>query len=319
MKPARRPTAPPARPRRSWLFTALLIVAAAFAILAGLRKFQGFFFGSSGNDTRYVVLEFSSGMVLDRRTRLVWHRCPRGTELDKDGVGPLCKGDAAWIDTQFAQAEEKHFSQFGEPWRLPTVDELQGLSIAPDRCCHSLDPIAFPVMEEQPERIVGQGQAFHTAAIDKARRVSTRVDAGNGKSLEEPLRQEAYLRLVRQATPEELSNSSATKAIDRSHLDSSNASLKPRPRPRSDWFTEGRSDAISNGWLDGRDCSAIPDDQRQRGCREGVQANVNARMKPGVEWARANKPSSLGDCRLPDAYAMQGCRLYVYRYANDAR
>lgn len=320
MTPARRSTPAPAKPRRAWFFSALLIAAAAFAILGGLRKTQSFFFGSSADSsTRYVLLEFSAGMVLDRRTKLVWHRCPLGTTQDKDGVGPVCKGDAAWIDAQIAQSEERHFSQFGQPWRLPTVDELKGLSIAPDRCCYSLDPIAFPVMEEPPERVVGQGHAFHTAGIDKARRLSWRVDAGSGRAVEEPLRQEAFVRLVRQATPEELSNSSTTKPIDRSQLASTEASLKPRPRPRSDWFVEGRNDAIRNGWVSGRDCTDIADDQRQRGCRDGVQANVNARMRQGVEWAKANQPARLDDCRLDDRLAIQGCQQYFHRYLSDER
>ncbi len=319
MKPARRPTPAKPKPRLEWIFATVLIVLVALAILGGLKKAQAWLAGPRVDTSRYVVLDFSSGMVLDRKTRLVWHRCPKGTELGQDGVGPLCKGDAAWIDVDFGHAEEKHFSQFGEPWRLPTVDELQGLSVAaPDRCCYSLDPIAFPVMEEQPERIVGQGHAFHTAAIDKARRVSTRVDIGNGRAVEEPLRQEAYLRLVRQATAEELSLwSSATKAIDRSQFKNAEASLKLRPRPRSDWFAEGRSDALHAGWLTGHECEAMADDQRKRGCREGVKANVNARLKQGVEWAQANKPASSEDCRLPDPYAVQGCQHYVYRYASD--
>ncbi|MGM9480612.1 Lcl domain-containing protein [Roseateles sp. NT4] len=316
MKPARRPTPAPAKPRRAWLLTALLIAAVAFAIFGGLRKVQSWFLGTS-DPSRYVLLEFPSGMVLDRKTQLVWHRCPKGTELDQDGVGPLCKGNADWVDVELAGSVEKHFSQYGEPWRLPSVDELKGLSIAPDRCCYSLDPIAFPVIEEQPERIVGEGYAFHTAAIDKALRVSTRVDMSNGRTREEPLRQEAYLRLVRKATREELSSWSSTKAIDRSQFNSSNVSLKPRAHPRSNWFVEGRSDAIGNGWLNGRECSDITDNQRQRGCRDGVQANVNARLKQGVEWAKSYKPATTSDCSIPDPYAVQGCQQYVYRYVSD--
>jgi len=317
MKPTRRPSPTPARSRRAWLFGALLI-AAAFAVFGGLKKAQSSLRGGSVDASRYVLLAFPSGMVLDRQTQLVWHRCPLGTQFHTDDVGPLCKGDAAWIDAEFAKAEEKHFSQFGEPWRLPTVDELKGLAVAPDRCCHSLDPIVFPVMQEQPEHIIGQGQAFHTAAIDKARRVSTRVDVGNGHTVEEPLRQEAYLRLVRQATPEELSGGSATVAIDRSRFKSSEASLQPRPRVYSDVFSAGRSEAKNAGWLTGEECEAMADDQRKRGCRDGVQANANALLKQGIEWAKANKPATTDDCRVAGPDLMEGCQYYVYRYISDS-
>jgi hypothetical protein len=268
-----------------------------------------------------VAIPFPSGFVLDRATKLVWHRCPLGTSLESDAAGPLCRGDAEWLDMRFTLARAKHFSSYGDAWRLPTVDELKTLSVAPNRCCHALDPIAFPVFDEPAERLIARDEmaryAFHTATLDEARRLSWRVDSATGLPLEEPLRQEGFIRLVRNATPEELTMLAQARPLDRVQLSSVSARLKPQTRERSAPFIEGREAALRGGQIIDGECNTGSGDDRARGCREGIRANLNARYRQGIEWAKANQPAKSYHCKFDDPIATVGCRQYFRKYLGD--
>lgn len=306
---------PSSTARRARLFlVALTLAGVALAVWSMLNKVHRF-------TARYVEVDFPTGFVYDRATQLVWHRCPLGTVLESDAAGPLCKGDAAWVNVKLALAEEKHFSSFGQSWRLPTLTELKTLSIAPNGCCHALDPVAFPVFEEPPERLVARDEmgryAFHTANRDEAHRLSWRVDIATGQPIEEPLRQEAFVRLVRNATAEEMATLTLAWPLDHSQLSSVNARLQPQPRARSAQFIEGRNTALRGGQIVTNDCNTSQFDEWQRGCRDGVHANLNARIRQGLEWAKASRPAKNYDCQLDDPVANFGCWTYFRKHLGD--
>ncbi|MEO6279705.1 DUF1566 domain-containing protein [Roseateles sp.] len=292
-------------------FTLAGVMLAAYGLLTKVNRFTA----------RYVEVDSPTGFVYDRITRLVWHRCPLGTSLESDAAGPLCRGDAAWVNVKLALAEEKHFSSFGQPWRLPTRAELESLSMAPKGCCHALDPIAFPVFEEPPERLVARDAmdryAFHAIDRDEARRVSWRVDSATGQPLEEPLRQEAFIRMVRNASPEEIAALSFAWPLSHSDLARVDTRLKPQPHPRSAQFIEGRKAALLSGEIVTHSCNASQVDEWQRGCRDGVQSNLNARIRQGIEWAQAHKPNRSYDCKLEDPIANFGCWNHFRKHLGD--
>lgn len=93
--------------------------------------------------TNYPANEFvlgGSGLATDKRTGLTWFRCAAG-EFWHEGQ---CLGIAnlmRWTDA-LAYAESSKIAGFSD-WRLPTVDELQG--IVEEECINpAINPFVFP-------------------------------------------------------------------------------------------------------------------------------------------------------------------------------
>lgn len=321
--PRRRPMAA-ARRVGLWLVVALGI---GVALWSGdrSRKPAGPAEGTSqartSDGSRYVPLPFPDGFVLDRVTRLVWNRCPLGTQLGVDDAGPLCQGEADWLTYKFAEATAKRFASYGDAWRLPTIEELKTLPVT-DRCCHTLDPVVFPVMQDRPDRLtlapLLNRYAFHSTNVDEGRRLSWRLDVATGQALEIALREEAFVRLVRNATEEELRTLANARPMDQSQRAKADTRLTPPPRPRSAAYLAARTQAIGSGAITGEGCNDVyRTGDELSGCLNGVQANVLTRYREGAQWADTHRPAGSYGCVLDDPVANMGCFQHFRKYLGD--
>lgn len=276
---------------------------------------------SVSDTSRYVAIEFPTGFVLDRETKLVWNRCPLGTTMGQDAAGPLCTGNAEWLNYKFAEATAKHFASYGDAWRLPTIDELRTLPTT-DRCCHTLDPIVFPIFQEPPDRPIPEAllkrYTFHSTNVDEQRRLSWRLDTASGKALEVALREEAFVRLVRNATEEELRTLARAQPIDQSGRALANTRLTPPARERSEAFLAARAEAVRGGEIKGHGCNAAyPLGDGLKGCLDGVKANLFTRLREGGLWADTHRPAKSYECTFEDPIANVGCREHFRKYLGD--
>lgn len=296
----------------------LIVVFISIGLLFGVR----FFSEKTSSASRFTSLEFPDGFILDHKTKLVWQRCPLGTQLGRDKDGPLCQGDADWLNVKFSRATAERFAQYGDAWRLPTVDELRSISTTNKRC-YSLDPIAFPIFEEPAERPVLTSlldrYSFHSSNVDERSKLSWRVDSASGKSLQEPLRTPAYTRLVRNVTQEELSNSGTNTRLDRSDLSRVEKRLGPPPVPRSTAYLEAHEQAVLSGKITGEDCQSLfsNESEKLRGCLSGIHTNINNKLREGAEYAAANKLRKSYECGFDDPVINIGCRDYFKQYLGD--
>lgn len=103
------------------------------------------------NDENDRFITFSSGVVVDSTTKLMWKRCPQGLsyglldESSTNEVSDVCVGgvtqQVAWQDA-VDQAESSSFGGYTD-WRLPTIKELS--SIVERQCTSpSLNINLFP-------------------------------------------------------------------------------------------------------------------------------------------------------------------------------
>ena len=145
-----------------------------------------------------------------------------------------------------------------------------------------------------------------------------RLDVATGKAQEIALREEAFVRLVRNATEEEIKSLSSARPIDQSGRVKVEAQLKPPARLRSDEYPAARDAAIKSGAIVKAGCN----DSNQlgeslRGCMAGIEANVLTRFREGADWAEAHKPSRSYECSLDDPVANMGCFLHFRKYPGD--
>ncbi|HEY0955381.1 MAG TPA: DUF1566 domain-containing protein [Roseateles sp.] len=153
---------------------------------------------------RFQRLPATPWLVLDRQLGLVWQRCPRGTQLVDDAKQPQCTGKPERFLAQPAEWEAQRLSTPRETWRLPDVRELSSL-IDDRRCCHALDPIAFPVFGVPDDGAWGgRTYPFHTATPHSQSDERWRVESLEGEVLPALVRARGLLRLVRTATPQEM-------------------------------------------------------------------------------------------------------------------
>ena len=85
-------------------------------------------------------------LVVDLRFRVEWLRCTVG----KVWNGETCAGEAIRLNhEQIKIAIEQATAQLGEGWRLPTLEELEGLLC--EECGRPMiDPDVFPATETEP-------------------------------------------------------------------------------------------------------------------------------------------------------------------------
>lgn len=153
---------------------------------------------------RFERMPATPWLVLDRQLGLVWQRCPKGTQLVDDAANPQCTGKPDWLFTPWAEHEAQSISKPREQWRLPDVRELASLT-DDSRCCHALDPLAFPLFGVPSDGSWG-GRVFpfHTATAHASSDERWRVESLEGEVLPAVVKARAVLRLVRAATPQEM-------------------------------------------------------------------------------------------------------------------
>lgn len=115
--------------RKFWLFSCLM-----FSLPAGAAE-------CLTSSERYA--ERGAGAVQDKKTGLIWMRCPVGMSWDGTGCGGVADSyvweDANAVPREFNTAEYAGATD----WRLPTRDELMGLVEA--KCSDpALSTVAFP-------------------------------------------------------------------------------------------------------------------------------------------------------------------------------
>lgn len=179
--------------------------AVAALLLAGAATL-GLDLWLSRPQARFQPLSATPWLVLDRQLGLVWQRCPVGTRFGLDGAGtPACQGKPDWLHTPWAEQTAQRLSTPAERWRLPTVRELSSL-IDDSRCCHALDPAAFPpfaVPGPDDKNWTGRTYPTHTATPVGASDERWRVDSLQGEAAPKVVQARAVLRLVRAAAPGE--------------------------------------------------------------------------------------------------------------------
>lgn len=178
------------------LLLALVVLAAVVA--AGI-----FIVPEAG--PRFVPLEAPlDRQVLDRRSGLVWQRCPAGMGTVSDRQGLRCTGEALVLDWPAALAYAKAYAERdGHPWRLPSAEEMNSI-IDDGRCCYAMDPVIFPPFYWPAgglDSLKGGKQIFFHTASPWGGQVSSGavwlVDAVAGGVFNMPPGQPARVRLVR--------------------------------------------------------------------------------------------------------------------------
>lgn len=179
----------------------LVLLAVLLAVAAGMVVVDA----SRVRAERFQLMPDDPDRVLDRTLGLVWARCPLGTKLEGQASGLMCQGPVEQMNGELAQAVAQRFASFGQPWRLPTVRELSSLA-AEDHCCPALDPAIFPAFGLSADQLQTSAKRFefHTASSAGNGRV-WRVDGTDGRVTSIHPSWDAAVRLVRTATPEELS------------------------------------------------------------------------------------------------------------------
>lgn len=178
---------------------ALALLALAVAAAVGIDAWP------TSPPPRFERLAATPWLVLDRQLGLVWQRCPRGTRLIDDARQPQCTGKPDWLLADPAAWEAQRIAMPREAWRLPEVRELASL-VDDSRCCHALDPLAFPLFGVPDDGSWG-GRVFpfHTASPRAQGGDHWRVESLEGEVKPVLLPQSpALLRLVRAATTAEL-------------------------------------------------------------------------------------------------------------------
>lgn len=95
-----------------------------------------------GDDSSRYIL--NKDEAFDKTTGLVWRRCSEGTSW-RNSAG--CIGSAKLMSLDEAKSLA---TQFGNGWRVPTIDELY--SIVEKNCRQpAIDPVVFPGVQDQGE------------------------------------------------------------------------------------------------------------------------------------------------------------------------
>ncbi len=139
-----------------------------------LLLYPGFAFGDchapgSGNAPT-ARFKLTGGEALDLTTELIWSRCSLGTAWKK-GMG--CIGAPKAMTLEEARG---HVQKLGKGWRIPTIEELQGIV---ERECSkpAIDSAVFPDVKRSDKG----SQYWSATRMDKLPTLFYYVDFMNGE------------------------------------------------------------------------------------------------------------------------------------------